>query len=1214
VRVLSEEQFERMTVTGAVVGTPAYMAPEQTSGDLRAVGPAADVWALGVILYRCLAGRLPFVGQDMVELLVEVRAGEPAALEEGVPAELVAACMRCLRKDAVARPSAAELARELEAIASRPPGKKRKWTTWWVAAGVLGAMLAVGLVEGWKVFGDRGGHDVSGTPDESTIIAVAAVREKEMKQVAEVSAREEELKRVADWQDRVANHLTADEFAKAKNAAEDAATVYARHLGQEHWQAKDAQLEAERWERLAKLPREKVAGLRIAYGYARLARDHQLQREHAEAELPLRNALKGFEKRLGEGHPETARCCRELAVVLDSLERSANARPLHEQALAHLRAALGENHPETAKCYRGMGSNLQSAGQSARALPLRRRALKITIATLGNKHPQTGSCYQELGDTLRAMGRAKEAIAWYEEARRIFNETLGKENPDEIELLLRLAAGLMDSGRLAEALPLSRRAAELSSRIHGDGDLKSAVAMNQVAMCVQAQGRPSEALPLYCKALSIRQKLLSEDHPSTATSYNNLAFCLNAQGRDAEALPLFEKALNIRRKVLGEEHPDTATGYNNLAFCLNAQGKPGKALPLFETALQIWHKVLGEEHPLTAEGYNNVALCLNAQGQPGKALPLFKKALQIRRTVLGDDHPYTAASYTNMASSLVAQGESGKALPLYKRALNVRRKVLGNEHPDVAANLHALGLLAARRTEYKEAIRLLQEAAEVYERARLNRATTGFDRTQGTDGLSTATAALAVCLAQTGAAEEALAAAERGFGRGILDEMAGKKSKQDKRALATLRDIQKHLAGDAALVFWLDVAELNEHWACVIRSEGKPFWQRLSGSGTKDEWTAADKNLACGVVQGLADPTRSDKELNGKLDQLRKQRLAIVNPRFKAVNTLPAVKRLVVVTGKLGLIPVDVMATELLISYVPSASVFVSLMEKHRPVQASSFLALGDPDFRMNPHPDPPASGVLMHRGPTKSAYMRLPGTRIEVQAIAAMVKSGTILLGSNSSEQRLDELLQQGKLKTYRLLHFATYAEIDSANPDRSALILAMDRLPDPLVQARQGKKVYDGRLTVKTIRDTWELDADLVVLSACESGMGKETGEGHLGFTQALLSRGARSVIVSRWKVDDMATALLMIRFYENLLGKRPGIKPMTRSASLEDAKRWLRSLPRTEGERVAVLHAGGVLQGNEGVQKTPDKVKKIELKGDHPFAHPYYWAAFTLVGDPD
>jgi hypothetical protein len=237
------------------------------------------------------------------------------------------------------------------------------------------------------------------------------------------------------------------------------------------------------------------------------------------------------------------------------------------------------------------------------------------------------------------------------------------------------------------------------------------------------------------------------------------------------------------------------------------------------------------------------------------------------------------------------------------------------------------------------------------------------------------------------------------------------------------------------------------------------------------------------------------------------------------------------------------------------------------------------------------------------TGHKRLPGTRIEAEAIASLVKGSTLLLGSDASEQRLDELREQGRLKGYRVLHFATHGETDTLAPGRSALILAQDRLPDALEQARQDRHVYDGRLTVARIRTMWELDCDLVVLSACETALGRDAGgDGLLGFSQAFLSRGARSVVLSRWKVDDTATALLMKRFYENLLGKRAGLKkPMGRAAALQEAKQWLRKLTLKEAEKA--------------IESLPrGKVGPAPLGPARSYEHPYYWAAFTLIGDPD
>ncbi len=142
---------EAQTATGAAIGTPHYMAPEQAAGRTHEVGPATDVWALGVILYRCLAGKLPFVGDSVLATLEVVKTAEPAPLT-GVPAEVAAVCEDCLCKAPGERPTAREVAERLEALARGkevPRGSGKRPSRWWIMAGlgflVLGA-VAAGIV------------------------------------------------------------------------------------------------------------------------------------------------------------------------------------------------------------------------------------------------------------------------------------------------------------------------------------------------------------------------------------------------------------------------------------------------------------------------------------------------------------------------------------------------------------------------------------------------------------------------------------------------------------------------------------------------------------------------------------------------------------------------------------------------------------------------------------------------------------------------------------------------------------------------------------------------------------------------------------------------------------------------------------------------------------------------------------------------------------
>jgi CHAT domain-containing protein len=279
---------------------------------------------------------------------------------------------------------------------------------------------------------------------------------------------------------------------------------------------------------------------------------------------------------------------------------------------------------------------------------------------------------------------------------------------------------------------------------------------------------------------------------------------------------------------------------------------------------------------------------------------------------------------------------------------------------------------------------------------------------------------------------------------------------------------------------------------------------------------------------------------------------------------------------------------------------------------------------------DPPGVALRKQREAEQLADARLrgdginplPGTRLEVLEIAALVPRDRrkLLLGSDASEQQLDALAAARKLKDYRLVHLATHGQIDFGSAKYSALLLARDQLPGVEEQQRLsalGKTFPTGRMEVKSIAERWQLDADLVVLSACQTGLGRNVGgEGMLGFAQVLIARGARSLVLSLWKVDDTATALLMRRFYQNLLGQRAGLtRGLSKAEALQEAKQWLRTLPREDVEALAGKMTEGALRASEDTTPPKERPAKPEVPtGDRPFAHPRYWAAFILIGDPD
>jgi CHAT domain-containing protein len=235
---------------------------------------------------------------------------------------------------------------------------------------------------------------------------------------------------------------------------------------------------------------------------------------------------------------------------------------------------------------------------------------------------------------------------------------------------------------------------------------------------------------------------------------------------------------------------------------------------------------------------------------------------------------------------------------------------------------------------------------------------------------------------------------------------------------------------------------------------------------------------------------------------------------------------------------------------VASASVYAEIKKTRR--------AAADPAPRLAAFGDPaPGSGQPSAEAGSRAgrdALRPLPYSREEVERIAALFGPGARrYLGASATES---EALAIGR--DVRYVHFATHGLLDARAPLDSALVMA---------PAAPGQPPSDGLLRAWEVRDRLRLDADLVALSACESGLGREaTAEGLIGLSRAFQHAGARSVLASLWAVSDRSTARFMESFYQRLRQGAP------RDRALQDAQ-------------VASLRQG---------------------------AHPYHWAAFQLSGD--
>jgi CHAT domain-containing protein/tetratricopeptide (TPR) repeat protein len=885
------------------------------------------------------------------------------------------------------------------------------------------------------------------------------------------------------------------------------------------------------------------------------------------AEPLLRNALNVYRRVLGDSCDETATCYNNLAVLLKSQGRFIDAEPLYRSALEICRHVLGEDHPSTALSFNNLAANLEAQGRYAEADAFFQTALEIRLLALGPDHTDTAQSFNNLASNLDAQGQFAEAERLYRRALKIYERADEVGNASVVSVLSNLGTNLQDQRRHDEADRALRRALDLCLRVHGPDHPRTATTLNNLANNLLEMGRPGEALAQFEKSLSIRRRSEGAESLGTAQALHNLAVCLYVQGRFAEADSHHRQALAIRRKALGTPHPDTLSSLNGLASNLSASGR-------FAEAEAVWVEAAGV--------FALVRLRVSTAGL-GRA-------------------PFTREQ--SPSASLAAVLARSRR---YRDAWSRLEDGLGQCLLDdlSARQLRPLSEADSRRE------RVLIEQLQRYD----ERVASGSDDSARIRR-DTAQAELARF--------EVDLDARYGPAVGIRYD---------------LRQVQAGIPADAALVAWLDLTSHpkaafpgGEQWACLVRSSGEPVWVALARSDAKAASSATDMMLAERVRRNCScRPTSPAAPWRDQARELAQRRLAPLVPHLGPAGSLPAVKTLIILPSPgLNGLPIEALVEAWTgapfayrVSYAPSGTMLAYLRQRRPRTRESRadasqarLLALGDPERAMGapaepapPVPAPPGGAVTDPRALGYVPAIREPrptlapleGARREVQAVARLFHGPLLLVGPEASERRLAELARSNRLREFDILHFAVHGRMDARLALRSHLFLASD--PDTPAFGRMpvGQDSFDGNVTAEQILRTWALDADLVTLSACQSGLGIDSGgEGYLGFAQALFLAGARSLVLSLWEVDDRATSLLMQRFYENLLGNRDGLKaPMPKAEALSEAKAWLRTQSAQDGP-TARSEPRKTLKGRAQAAVTR-------------FDHPYYWAGFILIGDP-
>jgi tetratricopeptide (TPR) repeat protein len=704
------------TQSGSILGTPSYMAPEQAQGQTRDVGPGADVYSLGAILYEALVGRPPFKGETILDTLELVRSQEPVApsrLQPKIPRDLETICLKCLRKDAKSRYlSAGALAEDLrrfqagEPIYARPtPVWERAWK-WARRRPLAAALVAVSVLFALS-------------------LAVGGAAFGEYEQARAV--KEERLKG-----DAIKAHERAEQnFESARSAVDEMLTS----VGQQRL-AYEPRMEKVRRDLLTKALHFQERFLKeksddpevrseVGRAHARVGDIQEMLGDHEAAEQSY-GAARTFLSALAVEFPDNASYRQDLAAGLNNLGqllKSAGRTPEAEQTLRDaldLRQKLAdeqhdeEDRRELANVADNLGVLLLGEGRYAEADSLLRQSVAL-LDELADA--STEAVYQQnlargrnnLGVLLAAVGR-----------------------PDEAEQTFRQALDVLR--RLAKAYPNAP-----------DYQQELAVSYNHLGN-LWRDTDPAKSEKFYLQSLGLRDRLVA-DFPTTpvyrqeqAASYHSLGFVRQAAGRAAEAEKAYDQALTIEQK-LAADYPsvpdysfELAGSYNNHGILLQTAHRLPEAEKSYGKALALLEK-LAADHPESpayrqelASAQQNMGVLYQTINRSDKAEKALGRAVELRRQLV-ERFPKApiyqkvlASGQLTLATLWHMNGKLPAAEKCYRDAVNQFTK-LAERYPAVpdyrhllADGLKNLGSLLQATNHRQEAEKDLREGADLLTR------------------------------------------------------------------------------------------------------------------------------------------------------------------------------------------------------------------------------------------------------------------------------------------------------------------------------------------------------------------------------------------------------------------------------------------------------------------------------------------------------------------
>lgn len=890
---------------------------------------------------------------------------------------------------------------------------------------------------------------------------------------------------------------------------------------------------------------------------------------------------------------------------------------------------LGEENLEVAKSFVNLGNIYEETGDFERSLDFEMKACRIRSAILGEMHPEVAATLINIGNIYFDKGDYYMAGETYKRGLNILGESQNNNHPDAALFNNNLGNVYWAKSEYDLALEYYLIALDLKKEIYGENNPALSSTLFNIGQVYSDKGVYDKALEYTLRSMKIDMAVTGEMTYDVLMSYNSIGSIYFYKKQYDSALLYQNRALEIGLDIFGEKHPDIARTWLNLGEVYFDKGDYQKAHEYFIRCINMFRELLGEKHSYMAFSYHTLGQSYEMQNDYPMALKYYHLAIAADLRGFNDTLNYKSLPVIKdpLETAMLLKNLGCKANMLYHLA-DYR---LALDHYLLADSL--ISYMLKTITTKTDKIALGEASSQVYEGAIqtcLALAGTPEKRSQEKYNL------LAFYFSEQNkgrALLEALTGQESLKFAGLPDSLL-KGEHHLKVEIALFEKLVSSTEGDSVKEreHRDKLFRLNREYEQLILTFEKKFPDYFSLKYTTNNPTAGDiqKILPRGTalrsyftgdslifiytltsgklsvssvkrMKNLEDSVRyfrygltlsSDRMKN----YYRRLGAALYGQLFPDPMDQEIEKLIIIPDGILGTIPFEALLSSDVIrnpedyssypflikkyniSYSYSANLFyrTNLRKNKGSVEITNlndWLAFApvfsgektgnskmSDEFRKN-LAQLDTDSMMVGRSMSHREYINpLPGTEDETQSIYNLYsrnkQKALLLLHDNASEN----FIKSEDISKYRIIHFATHGFVNSENPELSGILLSPD------TTGSHDGILYSGELY------NLKLNSDLVVLSACETGLGRiSKGEGIIGLTRALLYAGTKNIIVSLWQVNDKSTSDLMKVFYKILLESN----------------------------------------GHSNYSLALRKAKLDMIRGKY-YAHPLFWSTFILIGN--